>query len=190
MNLLRLLALAVLLGGCRAAPADTRSSDVVEPERSDHDESARAIELTLEQLYAAFDFGPDGEADWDGMRALFAPGAVFYAPIGPSGSAQGVDAERFLADFQAWSRESPDVRDGLHERIDATRVEHLGAIAHAWVTFTGFVPGSGEERTQGVDSIQLVRVGETWKLASFTSHFASEEAPLPARFAGENRPGF
>ncbi len=174
MAALRYLALTLVLTACRATHQDSIGVGSTE--------SGRAIGSTLEALYVAFDFGPGGEADWDGLRALFAPGSVFYAPIGPSGEAEGVGAERFLADFQTWSRTSPSVRDGLHERIDATRVEQLGNIAHAWVTFTGFVPGSGEERTQGVDSIQLVRVEGEWRLASFTSHFASEEAPLPARF--------
>lgn len=173
MSLPRTLALLAVLvtASCRAAVPGHRP-------RGEH----AGIERALERLYEAFDFGPGGEADWDAMRALFAPGATFYAPIAPGAEPVGVDAERFVADFQAWSRSSPDVRDGLHERILSTRIERCGNVAHAWVTFTGFVPGSGEVRTRGVDSIQLVRSGAQWQLASFTSHFESEREPLPARF--------
>ena len=62
------------------------------------------------------------------------------------------------------------------------RVEFYGGIAHAWVAFEGFLPASGELQTRGLDSLQLVLDKGQWKLASFTTQYASKQAPLPERF--------
>lgn len=153
----------------------------------------RGVRATLDELYIAFCFEPGGEADWDGMRALFCEGAAFVAPIAPGATPVAVDSEQFLADFQDWVRGSRIGRTGFHERITHARIELFGTVAHAWVTFDGFVPPSGFEaaggaeaaarqNTRGLDSLQLVLDGDRWLVASFTSHYASAGEPMPARF--------
>lgn len=143
------------------------------------------VRATLDALYSAFDFDAGGEADWDGMRALFLEGAAFVAPIRPGGEPRAVDAGQFVADFQDWVRTTPVGATGLHERIVHARIEQLGDIAHAWVAFEGVVPGTGEVRTRGVDAIQLARTPRGWRVVSFTTHYGSEDAPIPARFLGD-----
>ncbi|MEM7309183.1 MAG: hypothetical protein AAF682_21035 [Planctomycetota bacterium] len=173
---LRLAALALVLaplGGCRATgPGPVPVA-------------AAAAEDALVELYRAFCFDAGREPDWDAMRALFAEGAAFVAPIAPGATPRAVDATRFLADFRAYVRRPPYSETGLHERITHVRLDVYGAIAHAYVTFEGFVPGEAAARTRGVDSIQLVRAGERWLLASFTTQYEDEQHPLPARFGSQ-----
>ena len=140
------------------------------------------IHQLLDALYESFCFEVGGEADWEGMRVLFAEGAAFVAPITDAAPPRAVGAETFLADFRAWSTGTAVSTTGLHERIVHARVDVFGAIAHAYVTFEGFVPPDGPATTRGVDSIQLVRDGGRWLVASFTSQFENAELPLPARF--------
>jgi len=71
---------------------------------------------------------------------------------------------------------------GLHERILNARVDVFGGVAHAFVAFEGFVPGTGEFRSRGLDSIQLLRDRGRWRVVSFTTQYASDASPLPARF--------
>jgi hypothetical protein len=178
------LALTIALtASCKtAAPAPPPSADEL-----------RGVRTTLDELYVAFCFEPGGEADWDGMRALFCDGAAFVSPIAPGATPVAVDSEQFLADFQDWVRGSRIGRTGFHERITHARIELFGTVAHAWVTFDGFVPLSGHEaaggaeaalrmNTRGLDSLQLVLDGDRWLVASFTSHYASPGEPMPARF--------
>jgi hypothetical protein len=176
-------ALLALAAGCKtAAPAPPPSADEL-----------LGVRTTLDELYQAFCFEPAGEADWDGMRALFCDGAAFVGPIAPGATPVAVGSEEFLADFQDWVRGSRIGRTGFHERITHARIELFGTVAHAWVTFDGFVPPSGYEaaggaeaalrmNTRGLDSLQLVLDGDRWLVASFTSHYASAAEPLPARF--------
>lgn len=142
-------------------------------------EEARAM---VERLYRAFCFDAGGEADWTTMRSLFAPGASFVDPFPPGRQPVAVDAERFLASFAAWCRAEEVRSTGLHERIMSLRLERCGGIAHAWVGFEGFQPIDGRLRTRGVDSLQLVLDRGEWKLASFTTQYSTDDAPLPSRW--------
>jgi len=145
-------------------------------------EAVAAVDRTLEALYRSFCFDAGGQADWDGMRSLFADGASFVAPIHDGGTPRAVRADEFVRDFRTWIADSEFGRTGLHERIVRARIDLFGTIAHAFVTFEGFVPPDGEVTTRGVDSIQLVKDGERWLVASFSTQYESENAPLPARF--------
>ena len=181
-GLTRALAPAVLL----AAGATGCSAPAVGPPAAG-DSDVRAIEEMLETLYAAFCFDAGGEADWEGMRALFVDGAAFVAPLGPGEPARAVGADQFVADFRAFIADSEEGRTGFHERVVGLRIDRFGTVAHAFVAFEGFVPGEGVARTRGLDSIQLVRDAGQWKLVSFTTQYESEDRPRPGRFLG--RPG-
>jgi hypothetical protein len=158
-------------------------------------EDLRAIRGTLDALYRAFCFDPGGQADWDRQRALFCDGASFVAPIRAGRRPHAQDAAGFLSDFQEALASSLLSRTGFHERITHARIDVFGNIAHAYVVFDGYVPPAGIEaaggtagaermRTRGLDSLQLVRDGQRWLVASFATQYASAELPLPARFEG------
>jgi hypothetical protein len=143
-------------------------------------EHAALTEL-IDDLYVAFSFDANGEADWNAQRAVFAKGATFFAPIAPGGTPVGVDGETFLRDFRAFILGSSLGKTGYHERVIQTRVERFGTIAHAWVTFEAFVPGEEVDR-RGVDSIDFILEADEWKLVSFTTQYESDADPIPQRF--------
>lgn len=153
------------------------SEGVIAAAQTAHPELAALID----ELYVAFSFDANGEADWDAQRAMFAGGATFYAPIAPGGTPVGVDSETFLRDFKAFIAQSPLGESGYHERVIHARIERLGTIAHAWVTFEAFVPGQAVDR-RGVDSMGFVLNGDAWKLSSFATQYESTDLPLPRRF--------
>lgn len=169
-------ALAALMSSCAAlAPAP----------QAPNQRELRAIEASIEALYRAFCFDPGGEPDWAAMRELFVDGAAFVAPFRPGETPRAVGVEPFFADFRAFAA-SDSVRDtGLHELILCSRVELYGVIAHAFVAFEGFEPRTGKLRTRGLDSIQLLLDRGRWRVASFTTQYASSDAPLPERFLVE-----
>lgn len=167
-----------------ATPAVTRPAAA-----SAVDQEAAAIHRTLHALYEAFSFNAGAEPDWAAQRALFLPGAAFVEPTKPGVAPQAIGADAFLAHFRQWVTTDSTLRAGFRERIVATRVDHFGHVAHAYVTFEGFVPRPGAvappARTRGVDSIQLVRDDHgAWRVASFTTQYEGPDAPLPVRFGG------
>lgn len=162
------------------------------PGKSAEDLAAeRGIRRTLDTLYAAFSFNAGAEPDWATQRALFLPGAAFVDPVTPGTSPRAMGADEFLANFHLWVRTDSTLRDGFRERIVTLHMDHFGHVAHAYVTFEGFVPQPGlatpPARTRGVDSIQLVRDEHgVWRVASFTTQFEGPGAVLPARFGGQS----
>jgi hypothetical protein len=164
------IGLLASLAACRAAPVEPPADEVL------------AIGHMLDELYESFCFDAGGEADWERMRSLFAEGAAFVGPIGDEQTPRAVRSEVFLSDFRTWILETDVGRTGLHERIVHARIDLFGKVAHAYVTFEGFVPPDSAAERRGVDSIQLVKDGERWLVASFTTQYAKDGAPLPARF--------
>jgi len=147
-------------------------------ERVQHPAEPEAL-VFIESLYESFDFDRGAEPDWESMRALFAEGATFVAPFAQGDVPRAVGEEAFLDDFRTWVQSEEMQSTGLHEHVLQTRVETFGVIAHAWVSFEGLLPETGEQRSVGVDSLQLVLAPEGWRLASFTTQYTREGLPLP-----------
>ncbi|MBM3984981.1 MAG: nuclear transport factor 2 family protein [Planctomycetes bacterium] len=172
----RSILLASLAAGCRAPAGGALPATGLPAD------DAHAIRAALDGLYAAFGFDPGGEADWDAIRASCAEGAAFLAPAAPDRPQRLTGLDEFLEDFRAYASSPPVAGTGLHERITGVRVDGFGRIAHAFVAFEGFAPGDGRALTRGLDSLQLVRDGERWLLASFTTQYETPALSLPLRF--------
>ncbi|MFT4541375.1 MAG: hypothetical protein ACI841_004701 [Planctomycetota bacterium] len=164
-------ALAMPLVSCTQTP-DSRAIEFSDDQK--------AIRKTLAKLYKAFCFDPDAEPDWDVQRSAYLQGAAFVAPIRSDQTPCAVDTDTFIEDFRRYATSDPYRSQGFHERITGTSVRVLGDIAHALVAFEGFVPSKQlaarpeEASTVGVDSIQFVRDGESWRLVSFTTQYERE----------------
>ena len=152
------------------------------PPRPTVEQDTLEIRTMIEELYQAFSFDAGAEPDWDRLRALAVDGARFVSPIRTGEAAHATGIEPFLESFGKWVRESDEARAGLHERILQVGLDVFANIGHAFVTFESFVPPDGEANALGLDSIQLVRDVGQWKLASFTSQYASAETPMPPQF--------
>lgn len=176
----RLAVLALVTVCCLAIPAMADPSS--QPKVMDEAATARNLRATLDALYEAFSFDAGGAPDWDGLRMLFLAGASFVDPVKPGTPSRAVGAEEFLGKFRTWVETNPKAKAGFRERIVAVRLDHFGHVAHAYVTFEGYVPGAAAAETRGLDSIQLLLDGGAWKVASFTTQYESPELPLPDRF--------
>ncbi len=173
------LVLAATAASCRIA--DPTGASPNPPVAS---AEAPAIRAMLDSLYEDFCFDAGGQADWESMEAHFAPDAVFFSPAAPGAPPRGLDGAGFLAEFRAYVNDSGVARTGLHERIVNVDIHVFGGIAHALVVFDAFAPGELPEQPparRGLDSIQLLRGGDRWLLASFTTQYEREDLQLPAR---------
>jgi hypothetical protein len=166
------------LGFCLALGAGCRSVEPTQPLSTSN--ALSSLELQIEELYVAFCFDARSEPDWRAQREIYLEGAAFVAPIRPGITPRGQDQESFIADFRAFSSSDGFVDTGFHERIIDTRIEIFGGIAHAFVLFEGFYPPEGQAATRGVDSLQFVHDGSSWRLVSFTTQFESETQALPS----------
>lgn len=154
------------------------------PSAAAEDTASRDIRAMLDALYLSFSFDAGQQPDWAAMKALLLPGAVFVDPVKPGVPPRGKSTEEFLAGFRHWVETDPKLKNGFRERIVAVRLERYGRIAHAWVSFEGYVPGpaAAKAETRGIDGIQLVLDGKDWKVAGFTTQFEEPQVAIPRNF--------
>lgn len=165
-----LLALALMA----ADPAASGSGEpVMEEAVSEHE----AIQAVIDRLYAVIS-GPVGAPrDWDGLRGLMTDNARM-TPIGAKGpTSHDVDSyiersERLL------------VSEGFHEVETGRRIEIFGNMAHVWSAYEGRTGShDGPIVVTGINSIQLVRQADGWKVFSILWQPASAGLPVPADLA-------
>ena len=154
----------------------------VEPASIAETADTRAVRETIERLYDAFCFDGRVEPDWNTQREIYLPNAVFVPPAAAGRQPVAEDLETFLGGFRDWVLAGEYAESGLHERIVGLRVDAFGGVAHAFVAFEGFRPGEELAVTRGLDSIQLARDGEAWRLVSFATQYEGEGRELPPRF--------
>jgi hypothetical protein len=130
------------------------------------------IDQAIRGVYDVISGPPGQKRDFDRMRSLFAPGATLKA-IGPKGLRGGS-----LEDYISRNAEILE-KDGFTERELGRRVEVWGGLATAWSAYDGrTADGSFHER--GINSMQLVKVGGKWLVASILWQEETPDNPLPA----------
>lgn len=121
------------------------------------------IARLLSRLYEVISFPEGGEPDWSGMADVFSTHARITR-ITPEGT------DYFdLPTFQAMAQEL--VRIGaytaFHETEVACRVERFGNVAHVASAYeTRRDPGARACLGRGINSLQLVRENDGWRVLS------------------------
>ncbi|MFH0777497.1 MAG: hypothetical protein V2A71_02585 [Candidatus Eisenbacteria bacterium] len=74
-------------------------------------------------------------------------------------------------------------REGFWEREVARRIERFGNIAHIFSTYESRIgdPKSAPV-TRGINSVQVLRRGGLWKIASILFHTEQPSTPIPQRY--------
>jgi hypothetical protein len=155
--LFALLALAAPL----ARPADTDS-----------------IEGVVKAVYQVIS-GPAGPRDWARFRSLFADGArlipVRVTPEGPAPNVLTPEeyAQRASANFE---------KNGFFESPVAQKVESFGNIAHVFSTYESRRAPGEKPFARGINSFQLVRQANAWKVMTILWDSERENNPIPEKY--------
>ena len=161
MKTTALLALLILTAPL-ARPADTDS-----------------VESVVKALYDVIS-GPAGKVrDWARFRSLFADGARLIpmrnTPDGP--------APAVLSPEDYIQRTTPNFeKNGFFETAVAQRIESFGSVAHVFSTYESR-RGPGEKPfARGINSFQLVRQGNAWKVMTILWDSEREGNPIPEKY--------
>ncbi|RNC80910.1 MAG: hypothetical protein ED559_03675 [Phycisphaera sp.] len=179
-------AAAVLAAGgftARAVFQPTDAERMPEVAQADLD----AIDEAIVALYDVIS-GPAGEErDWDRFRAMFTStahmGACFTRPDGLVNSITMTPEEYIERSGQML------VQIGFTERETHRVLEVYGSIAHAFSTYEGIGNADAETPLEvaGVNSIQLIRTDDGWKVFSLIWNQASAEIPVPVRYTAQDK---
>ncbi|RGP41588.1 hypothetical protein BPTFM16_01895 [Altererythrobacter insulae] len=133
-----------------------------------------AIQQTIDGIYAVIS-GPVGEQrDWDKMRSLMTRDARL-TPIGSEGH-RSHDIDGYIERSEQFLMEQ-----GFFEIETGNRMEIYGNLAQVWSAYEGRTGSAdGSVFVTGINSFQLVKTGDGWKVFSILWQAANDELPVPA----------
>jgi hypothetical protein len=139
-----------------------------------------AIESTVLAVYNVIS-GPAGRRDWDRFEALFVPGARL---VSTKRGEDGVVTANVMTPKEYATKAGAYFNDhGFFERPANNRIEIFGDIAHVFSTYESRHASSDDKPfARGINSFQLVRTGDDWKV--LTIFWEEEDAahPIPAQY--------
>jgi len=143
--------------------------------------SAADTESIDSVVHAVYDVisGPAGTRDWARFKALFADGArlipVRNTPQGgaPAPSTPDEYAERAGAGF---------AKNAFYESEVARKLEVFGNIAHAFSTYESRRAPGEKPFARGINSFQLVKVGDAWKVMTILWDSERPTNPIPDKY--------
>lgn len=132
----------------------------------------------VEQLYELVTFDAGTTPDWIRVRSLFVDEATVVLRTGPDAMTV-FDLDGFVDDFVQFIEQSQVKKTGFTERILKITSTEYGDIAHVLVLFDSHINGSEKPPRQGIDSFQLIRESDRWKIISITNDRPSPGNPIP-----------
>jgi len=142
------------------------------------DDDRVEIDALIKALYEVISFDEGGEPDWPRMESLFSRHARITR-VTPDGT-DYLD----VGGFQELAKESFDL--GVYTRffeIEVQRDERrFGALAHVLSAYeTRHAPSASEPFARGVNSLQLIREDDSWKVLSLFWDEERVDNPLELR---------
>ena len=159
--------------------ASTFAALAAPPVASRQEKDAAAIEASVHAVYDVIS-GPAGHRDWDRFDGLFAPGARLISTKVKDGvvTATVMTPKEYAAKAGAYFAEH-----GFFERPAANRLERFGDIAHVFSTYESRHASSDEKPfARGINSFQLVRIGDDWKVLTILWEEEDATHPIPAGY--------
>ena len=123
--------------------------------------------------------GPAGTRDWTRFRLLFADGArMIPVRVTPEGAAPALTTVEEYITRAGASFE----KNAFYESEVARLVETFGNIAHVFSTYESRRAPGEKPFARGINSIQLVKVGKSWKVMTILWDSERDGNPIPAKY--------
>jgi hypothetical protein len=177
MTRTRMLTAALLLIAS-AAPAQTMRRREAPPPAD-----AASVESIVAALYASGNYPPEGSPDFERMRGIFLYVGMLVAPVKPGQDVTGADVDGYSDHWQkaAEARKAKGEKTpGFSEKEIARRTDCFGNVCQVFSTYEArHLPADEKPFERGVKSIQLVRDGKRWWIASVAWDTERPENPIP-----------
>lgn len=150
------------------------------PRQPSRDHSPAAV---VARMYEVLSGPGDVERDWTTFASLFTADArLRIAFTGADGTT--IHQAWTPAEFAAMAAVDYRDRGGFWERAVFERIEEFGSIAHCWSTFESREKSAENAPfARGINSIQLVRTGDGWRIAHLVWDIEQEHNPIPGEYA-------
>lgn len=138
-----------------------------------------AIQKVVDQLYATVSYEAGTLPDWDTMADVFFPEAVLVMSYPEGGKPRIQSPKEFAQEYRDFLEQPGRNAQGFHEVPTYLEIMIYGNIAHVDAVFEAFMPPDSKIPVKrGIDSFQLLKVEDEWKILALTSAQALGNRPL------------
>jgi hypothetical protein len=137
-----------------------------------------SIESVTKAVYDVIS-GPAGPRNWDRFKALFADGArlIVVRVSGGRPSPVVMTVEDYV------TRSGANMQtNGFYESEVARRIETFGNIAHVFSTYESRRTPGDKPFARGINSFQLVKDGDVWKVMTILWDSEREGNAIPEKY--------
>ncbi len=134
-----------------------------------------SIDSVIKAVYEVIS-GPAGAPrDWVRFKSLFADGArlIPVRTTGPVVMTPDEYAQRATPNFE---------KNAFYESELSRRTESFGNIAHCFSTYESRRAPGEKPFARGINSFQLVKIGDTWKVMTIFWDSERPDNPLPEKY--------
>jgi len=175
---------------CAMLVAGIASGQTTRPRPAPAD--AASVDAIVSALYAAVSHGPDAFPDFDRLRGIHLYVGMFIPPKRPGAEFSVMDVDAFAERSRksaASRKESSPAPTGFFEREIARRTDCFGNVCQVFSTYESrHSPADAKPFERGINSIQLLRDGNRWWIASVAWDAERPDNPLPPEYLPAARP--
>lgn len=147
---------------------------------------AASVDAIVSALYASVSHGPDASPDFDRMRQIFLYVGMLIPPKAPGAADFRVmDVDQFEERVEKSMAEQNGKGQpaGFFEREIARRTDCFGNICQVFSTYEArHSPSDATPFVRGINSIQLLRDGKRWWIASVVWDQERPDNPIPGQY--------
>ncbi len=144
---------------------------------------AASVDAIIVALYESVSHPSDREPNWDRMRAICLPVGMFIPPKKASEdifTVLDVDAFEERVKKGAAAMKAKGEASGFSEREISRRTDCFGNVCQIFSTYEARrAPSDDKPFVRGINSIQLVRDGRRWWIASVVWDTERPDNPIP-----------
>lgn len=151
-----------------------------------HDVELKQIDRVTEALYASICFEQQCKPALDTLKRLFIPQGKLINNNDTVPVIMTVD--QFIRAFQEQLSSGEVI--SFHETEITARTDLFGKIAHRFSTYEAkFDLSTPEPLCVGINSIQFIKVDQSWLVASIVWNDQSEDLKIPQQYLPEQKTG-
>lgn len=166
-----------MLTALSIATAIMSTAAVQEPSYTNTPEGA------VRALYERVTWTPPAKPDWDKVREVFRPEAVFSLRL-DRGELKVLTLDGFIHEWLEFAKIDAVVKNGFSEKIVRMKTTQYGGIANVFVLYEASVPNVMKTPQLGIDICHLILRDGKWSIVSIVNDVVTKDKPLPAELAG------
>ena len=146
---------------------------------------AASVDAIVAALYASVSHGPDALPDFERMRGIFLYTGMLIPPKGSSPEYTALDVDQFAERVRKGieARKAKGEAAGFFEKEIGRRTDCFGNVCQVFSTYESrYAASDPRPFVRGINSIQLLRDGKRWWIASVVWDTERPDNPIPPEY--------